>query len=180
MDKKHLLQQLLEADGLKALVVEGSTKIRDYSTYITLRKFDIECTITAEWTFKFGDKERYFNDSKGNEVIRATLIVTVSSTPRVGLSAQRLGRTMAKAAKAAKAPEVFELNRGYFMAWVDGILLHFERGKGIVLDGSEFAKRCEAAEAAMDRGETIYLTDGSGKRITKMSDAGDGYLEEEL
>jgi hypothetical protein len=82
--------------------------------------------------------------------------------------------------KGQQTTEEFELNRDHFIAWTEGILLHFERGKGIVLDGSEFAKRCEAAEAAMERGETIYLTDGSGKRITKMSDAGDGYLEEEL
>jgi hypothetical protein len=59
-------------------VVEGSGKIRDYRTYTTLRKFGIECTITAEWTFNFGDKSRYFNDSKGNEFIRSTLRVTVS------------------------------------------------------------------------------------------------------
>jgi len=79
-----------------------------------------------------------------------------------------------------KEPEVFELNREYFMAWTEGILLDFKKGKGIVLDGSEFSKRCEDAEKAMERGETIYLTDGSGRRITKMFDAGDGYLEEAL
>lgn len=85
-------------------------------------------------------------------------------------------------AKSTKpeTPEVFELNREAFMAWVDGILLSFKKGKGIVLDGTEFAKRCEAAEAAMERGEIIYLTDARGKRITKMYDAGDGYMEEEL
>jgi hypothetical protein len=82
--------------------------------------------------------------------------------------------------KITKLPAVFELNRDHFMAWVEGILLDFKKGKGIVLDGTEFAKRCEEAEKAMERGETIYLTDRSGKRITKMYDAGDGYLEEEL
>ena len=66
------------AASLKTLVVDGSDKIRDYSTYVTLRKFDIECTITAEWTFNFGDKGRYFNDSQGNEFIQSTLRVTIS------------------------------------------------------------------------------------------------------
>jgi hypothetical protein len=79
-----------------------------------------------------------------------------------------------------KEPEVFELNRAYFIAWTEGILLDFKRGKGIVLDGSEFSKQCEAAEKAMEAGETIFLTDANGKRITKMYDAGDGYTEEEL
>lgn len=79
-----------------------------------------------------------------------------------------------------KEPEVFELNREYFIAWTEGILLDFKRGKGIVLDGSEFSNKCEEAEKAMEAGETIFLTDRSGKRITKMFDAGDGYMEEEL
>ena len=87
---------------------------------------------------------------------------------------------MSTQATLPKKPEVFELNREYFMAWADGSLLSFKKGKGFVLDGTEFAKRCEAAEAAMDRGETIYLTDRSGKRITKMFDAGDGYMEERI
>lgn len=66
------------AASLKTLVVDGSDKILDYSTYVTLRKFDLECTITAEWTFNFGDKGRYFSDSQGNEFIRSTLRVTLS------------------------------------------------------------------------------------------------------
>lgn len=93
-------------------------------------------------------------------------------------SIQRLGKIMSK--PTTKEPEVFELNREYFIAWTEGILLDFKRGKGIVLDGSEFAKRCEAAEKAMEGGATIFLTDAHGKKITKMFDAGDGYTEEEL
>jgi len=100
------------------------------------------------------------------------------STPRAGLYEQRLGKLMPKT--TTKEPEVFELNRKYFIAWTEGVLLDFKRGKGIVLDGSEFSKRCEAAEKALEGGATIFLTDGSGKRITKMFDAGDGYVEEEL
>ena len=76
--------------------------------------------------------------------------------------------------------EVFELNRRYFIAWTQGILLSFKKGDGFVLDGSEFAKKCEAAEAALKAGGTIFLTDAQGQRITKMVDAGDCYVEEEL
>lgn len=82
--------------------------------------------------------------------------------------------------RSTKTPKVFELNRAAFMAWTEGILLDFKKGKGLVLDGTKFSKQCEAAEDAMDRGDTIYLTDAKGRRITKMYDAGDGYLEEEL
>lgn len=76
--------------------------------------------------------------------------------------------------------EPIELNRNHFITWTEGVLLSFKKGKGIVLDGTEFAKRCEAAEEAMKRGETIYLIDNSGKRITKMFDNGEEYLEEKL
>ena len=78
-------------------------------------------------------------------------------------------------------PSVHELNRDMFIAWTEGILMDRDQdGKCLVLDGSDFSKRCEAAEKALEGGETIYLTNGQGQRITKMYDAGEGYVEEEV
>ena len=77
------------------------------------------------------------------------------------------------------------LNRRLFMAWQEGVILELVKGKGICLDGSPLVKDFEAAEAAMDRGETIYLTDESGKEVTSMAlETADlpepGYVEKEL
>lgn len=77
------------------------------------------------------------------------------------------------------------LSRRLFMAWQEGVILEFAKGKGICLDGSTLVKDFEAAEAAMDRGETIYLTDEAGKEVTSMAletvDLPEpGYVEKEL
>lgn len=78
-----------------------------------------------------------------------------------------------------KVPEVHELNRRLFIKWSQGILLERDRdGKCIVLDGSDFAKRCEAAEEALERGAVLYLTDDKGKRITQVTSDGKGYTED--
>lgn len=84
------------------------------------------------------------------------------------------------AAQGKKAqPEIYELNRRLFIKWSQGILLERDReGKCIVLDGSDFAKRCEAAEAALERGGVLYLTDDRGKRITQVTSDGKGYEED--
>ena len=85
---------------------------------------------------------------------------------------------MAARCKRAR-PEVHELNRRLFIKWSQGILLERDRsGKCIVLDGSDFAKRCEAAEAALERGGVLYLTDDRGKRITQVTSDGKGYEED--
>jgi hypothetical protein len=74
-----------------------------------------------------------------------------------------------------------ELNRKLFIEWSKGTLLKRDRqGRCLVLDGSDFARKCEAAEADLDRGATLYLTDDSGKRITKITSDGKGYTEEAL
>jgi hypothetical protein len=75
--------------------------------------------------------------------------------------------------------EIIELNRNLFLKWVDGTLLERDSsGRCLVLDGSEFSDRCEKAVEYMDNGGTIYLTDNSGKRLTKMSlNPKEGYEE---
>jgi hypothetical protein len=78
-----------------------------------------------------------------------------------------------------KAHEVHELNRRLFIKWSQGILLERDKdGKCVVLDGSDFSKRCEAAEAALERGAILYLTDDNGKRITQVTSDGKGYTED--
>jgi len=73
-----------------------------------------------------------------------------------------------------------ELDRRLFIMWVEGVLLDRDaKGNCVVLDGSDFAKRAEVAEKAMENGETIYLT-VNGKCVTKMYDDGEGYVEEEV
>jgi hypothetical protein len=80
---------------------------------------------------------------------------------------------------SSKKPEVHELNRRLFIKWSQGILLERERsGKVIVIDGSEFSRKCEEAEAALERGGVLYLTDDKGKRITKVTSDGKGYEED--
>jgi hypothetical protein len=108
------------AAGLKTLVVDGSEKIRDYSTYITLRKFDTECTITAEWTFVFGDKGRYIHDNQGNEFIRSTLRVTVShqsqSMDDLDLVIDRVKFILA-CCEAAKKLEAAHQDKKVYQVW---------------------------------------------------------------
>lgn len=73
------------------------------------------------------------------------------------------------------------LNRRLFIEWSKGTLMkRNRRGKVLVLDGSDFARQCEAAEADLERGATLYLTDDSGKRVTKVTSDGKGYTEEAL
>jgi hypothetical protein len=108
------------AAGLKTLVVDGSEKIRDYSTYITLRKFDTECTITAEWTFVFGDKGRYTHDPQGNEYIKSTLRVTVSHQSQamddIDLVTNRIKFILA-CCEAAKKLEVAHQDKNVYQVW---------------------------------------------------------------
>ena len=51
-----------------------------------------------------------------------------------------------------------------FKMWLDGTLLHFENGKGIVVNELE----CEAAEEAISRGEEVYLKRGNRLTGTKL------------
>jgi hypothetical protein len=77
--------------------------------------------------------------------------------------------------------KVHELNRNLFIEWSKGTLLKRGRkGRCLVLDGSDFARKCEAAEADLELGATLYLTDDAGKRITKITSDGKGYEEEAL
>jgi hypothetical protein len=81
----------------------------------------------------------------------------------------------------AKKPtkKVHELNRRLFIEWSKGTLINRNRrGEVLVLDGSDFSKKCEAAEADLELGATLYLTDDSGKRVTKITDDGKGYTED--
>jgi len=66
------------ATSLQTLVIDGAEKIRDYPTYITLKKFGTDCTITAEWTVTFGAGKVLIKDAAGNEFLQSTLRVTVS------------------------------------------------------------------------------------------------------
>jgi hypothetical protein len=79
-------------------------------------------------------------------------------------------------------PAKITVNRTLFMAWVDGIILDFKKGKGIVTDHLE--KEFKAAEKAMDDGQTIYLTNDAGKIVTQMRVEGKGdkagYVESEV
>jgi hypothetical protein len=71
------------------------------------------------------------------------------------------------------------VNRRKFMAWVDGVILAFSRGKGIAVSMYD-EQECEAAERAMDAGRTIYFTEGEGSTrrvISKMKVVDDGYQE---
>lgn len=82
-------------------------------------------------------------------------------------------------ARPSKKPEVHELNRRLFIKWSQGILLERDKDcKCIVLDGSDFAKRCEAATEALERGAILYMTDNHGKRITRITSDGKGYEED--
>ena len=82
MDKLELDNQAEAAaelvTALQELVIEGSEKTRDHTTYITIRKFGTECTINAEWTVNWGAQKVITKDSAGNDYIQATLNVTVS------------------------------------------------------------------------------------------------------
>lgn len=80
-----------------------------------------------------------------------------------------------------KDPVVHKLNRDLFITWTTGVLLDRDKnGKCLVLDGSDFKAKCEAAERALESGETIYLTDGRGCLVTKVYDSGERYIEEEI
>jgi hypothetical protein len=79
----------------------------------------------------------------------------------------------------AKTRETHELNRRLFIEWSKGTLLKRGRNcKVLVLDGSDFARQCEAAEVALERGAILYLTDDTGKRITQVTSDGKGYTED--
>jgi len=63
--------------------------------------------------------------------------------------------------------------RAQFIAWTNGTLLDFENGSGIIVD--ELA--CEAAKAALDKGETIGLLI-KGRIVTTMRLVDGSYQEE--
>lgn len=74
--------------------------------------------------------------------------------------------------------KIIELNRKLFREWAKGTILKRNRkGQCLVLDGSEFARKCETVESDLDRGAILYLTDNSGIRITKITSDGTGYIE---
>lgn len=51
-----------------------------------------------------------------------------------------------------------------FKMWMKGVLLDFKNGKGIVVNEIE----CEAAEAALERGEEVYCKVGNKLTGTKL------------
>lgn len=72
------------------------------------------------------------------------------------------------------------LPRALFMKWHEGILLERDaKGSCLVLDGSRWSSKFEAAVEAMDRGETIYLTNEAGIIMTSMALSLEGYVEAE-
>jgi hypothetical protein len=73
------------------------------------------------------------------------------------------------------------LNRKLFIKWTEGILLERDRaGKCLVLDGSDFNERCEEAVKALEEGHTVYLTEGTGVPITRLTLKDGAYVEEKL
>jgi hypothetical protein len=74
------------------------------------------------------------------------------------------------------SPTAIRVNRHLFMAWTEGVILDRDR-KGNCLVTDHLDGKFTAAEKAMDRGETIYLTDDDGKVVTRMRVEGDGYVE---
>ena len=67
---------------------------------------------------------------------------------------------------------MFTVSRRELIAWVEGDLLHFRKGKGIAVN--EIA--CEKAERLMTAGETIGLT-VNGKIVTTMRLTDNGFEE---
>ena len=74
-----------------------------------------------------------------------------------------------------------ELNRTLFIKWTEGILLERDRnGKCIVLDGAHhFEALCEQAVLSLNKGETVYLTEG-GRRVTQLTQQEGAYVEKEV
>jgi hypothetical protein len=68
------------------------------------------------------------------------------------------------------------VNRTAFMGWVEGDLLNVKNGKGYCNDHIDH----ERAEKALERGETVELTDNEGRTITRMVPKETGYYEEEV
>lgn len=72
------------------------------------------------------------------------------------------------------------LPRHLFMKWTEGVLLERDaKGRCLVLDGSRWESIFTAAEKAMDRGETIYLTNEAGVIVSSMALGPNGYEEAE-
>lgn len=65
------------------------------------------------------------------------------------------------------------VNRNLFMHWLDGVLLDFKDGKGIVCDYAEF----ELVEPALDNGETVYMADSQGCIVSYVKKVDDAYRE---
>jgi hypothetical protein len=67
------------------------------------------------------------------------------------------------------------VNRAEFMAWCDGIFLHFKMGVGIAPN----ERICEEAESALEHGEQVLLTGPDGKVVSycTLDKAAGGYLE---
>ena len=78
-----------------------------------------------------------------------------------------------RALMAARAPRC---NRAEYLAWRKGLLLCFRRGRGFAVD-----QACaEAADAALDRGEVVVMTDVSGVPITVLIPEQDEIREYEI
>lgn len=68
------------------------------------------------------------------------------------------------------------VNRHEFMSWAEGTLLSFKNGVGFAVNEI----LCETAEAALNEGETVYLTNKHGKIISKMAVEGDVIVESNI
>jgi hypothetical protein len=66
------------------------------------------------------------------------------------------------------------VDRDEFINWIDGVLIKVENGDGVIVH----EKVCNAAETALNNGETIGLT-MNGRIISTMIKNGDVFEEKE-
>lgn len=71
---------------------------------------------------------------------------------------------MAKRKKPIIAQTSVTVDRREFAAWTEGILMELHEGRGIVPNELE----CEAADAALARGESVLFRDGARLTGTMM------------
>jgi hypothetical protein len=74
-----------------------------------------------------------------------------------------------------KKKEQLYLDRAAFMAWVDGTLLDFKNGSGVVGDHVDH----ERAEQVLANGGRVFLT-VKGRPVSEMVETQDGYHERAL
>lgn len=72
-------------------------------------------------------------------------------------------------------PERLYLDRASFIAWTDGILLEFHKGKGVVGDNINH----ERAEKVLKEGGRVFLT-VDGKPVTELIETDEAYKEIEV